>query len=193
MKNKQIQEQRIKGYFIQATKDILKGEGLKSISVRNIADQAGYSYATLYNYFSDVNELVFECVKDFQQECETIIQQEVINEAQGIDRIKAISRAYVKYFVQYPGIFELFFLEKPAKGQEETLQLINTFFDRLCLADWQYCISKTMVPLRSVEVVKQQLNYMLTGMLLFYLNRRHPIDYAAMLQNLDVQLLHILS
>ena len=64
MKNKIIQEQRIKGYVIQAAKEILKGEGLKSISVRNIADQAGYSYATLYNYFKDINleETFYEAI-----------------------------------------------------------------------------------------------------------------------------------
>ncbi len=72
MERKQIQEQRIKNYFIQATKDLLKGEGLRTVSVRNIADRAGYSYATLYNYFKDVKDLVFECVKDFQEECEEI-------------------------------------------------------------------------------------------------------------------------
>ncbi|MBN2263533.1 MAG: TetR/AcrR family transcriptional regulator, partial [Prolixibacteraceae bacterium] len=66
MKNKQIQEERMKGYFVQAAKDILKSEGIKAISVRNIADRAGYSYTTLYNYFKDVNDLVFECVNDFQ-------------------------------------------------------------------------------------------------------------------------------
>ena len=32
-----IQEQRMRDYFIQATKEILRGEGLKSLSVRNIA------------------------------------------------------------------------------------------------------------------------------------------------------------
>ncbi len=35
--NKQIQEERIKGYFIEATKKILKGEGLRSVNVRNIS------------------------------------------------------------------------------------------------------------------------------------------------------------
>ena len=49
MKNKEIQEKRMRDYFIQATREILKGEGIESISVRNIADRAGYSYATLYN------------------------------------------------------------------------------------------------------------------------------------------------
>ena len=41
MQKKEIQEQRIKGYFIEAAKEMLKGEGLKSISVRNIAERAG--------------------------------------------------------------------------------------------------------------------------------------------------------
>ena len=53
MERKKIQEERIRGYFIQATKEILKGEGLSALSVRNIADRAGYSYATLYNYFKE--------------------------------------------------------------------------------------------------------------------------------------------
>jgi DNA-binding transcriptional regulator YbjK len=64
---KQIQEQRMKSYFIQAAKDMLKGEGLKSLSVRSVADRAGYSFATLYNYFKDLNELIFVCVKIFRK------------------------------------------------------------------------------------------------------------------------------
>ena len=105
MKNKEIQEERIKGYFIEAAKEMLKGEGLKSISVRNIADRAGYSYTTLYNYFKDLNELIFLCVKDFQNECAQSISDEVRNKPQGFEKIKAITKAYINYFVQYPGIF----------------------------------------------------------------------------------------
>lgn len=75
MNNKEIQEQRIRGYFIDATREMLKGEGIRSINVRAVADRAGYSYATLYNYFKDIKELVFICVKDFQEEAEAIINE----------------------------------------------------------------------------------------------------------------------
>ena len=70
MDKKEIQERRMKGYFIDATKELLKGEGLSAVSVRSVADKAGYSYATLYNYFKDLNDLIFECVRDFQTEWE---------------------------------------------------------------------------------------------------------------------------
>ena len=111
MNKREVQSQRIRGYFIQATKDILRGEGLRGISVRNISDQAGYSYATLYNYFSDIKELIFICVKDFQEECKELVQQETMQMEQGIPRIKQTINGFIKYFIQYPGIFELFYLE----------------------------------------------------------------------------------
>ena len=62
MDKKSILEQRMKGYFIQAAMEILRGEGIKDLSVRNVAEKAGYSYATLYNYFKDLNELLSLCI-----------------------------------------------------------------------------------------------------------------------------------
>ncbi|NLT49326.1 MAG: TetR/AcrR family transcriptional regulator, partial [Ignavibacteria bacterium] len=41
MTKNEIHEKRMKEYFIQATKELLKGEGLKVVSVRNVAEQAG--------------------------------------------------------------------------------------------------------------------------------------------------------
>ena len=56
MRNRQIQEERIKTYFLDSAKNLLRAEGLKGVSVRNVAYRAGYSYATLYNYFKDIND-----------------------------------------------------------------------------------------------------------------------------------------
>ncbi len=65
MKNKDVHEMRMKNYFIQATKEILKYERIKHVSVRSVAGRSGYSYTTIYNYFKDLNDLVFYCVEDF--------------------------------------------------------------------------------------------------------------------------------
>src|SRR5579859_2433857 len=112
MKNKEIQEQRMRGYFLQATRDLLKAEGLKSVSVRSIADRAGYSYTTMYSYFKDVNDLIFLCVHDFYEECRQHVKEHTKKQEKGLKRLKAAVKAYADYFIQYPGIFDLFFLEK---------------------------------------------------------------------------------
>ena len=195
MGNKEIQEQRMRGYFIQATKEILKGEGLKSISVRNIADRAGYSYATLYNYFKDVRDLIFECVVDFQEECETFVISETEKTPAGIEKIKSIAKAYVKYFIQYPGTFELFFLEKinDVANKQPTLKLISNFLDRLSNNDWEYCIDTKVMNKEDAKVKKNTLNFTLVGMLLLYINRRQPETYKEFSEEIENQINSILE
>ena len=195
MERKQIQEQRIKNYFIQATKDLLKGEGLRTVSVRNIADRAGYSYATLYNYFKDVKDLVFECVKDFQEECEEMIITETKNSSQGLEKIKAITKSYIKYFVQYPGIFELFYTEKVTELQnkQQTVEMINTFLDKLTNDEWNYCITNNIVSMNEAMLKRSQLKYLVTGLLLLYISRRHPSSYQDFMNDVESQLNSVLG
>ena len=194
MGNKEIQEERMRGYFIQATREILKGEGLRSISVRNIADRAGYSYATLYNYFSDVKDLVFECVQGFREEAAEIITSETKDADRGLEKIKAISQAYMKYFVQYPGIFELFYLEKTSEVVKwENIELIYTFLDDLCADEWEYCNNNNLVTPEKTEIMRRQLRYEVLGMLLLYITRKHPASYVEFQEISSQQLDYILG
>lgn len=184
MNKKEIQEQRVKGYFIAATKDILKSEGLKSVSVRNIADRAGYSFATLYNYFKDVKDLVFLCVKHFREECREHVQQRTAGVTPGNRRLKATVLAYLEYFVQYPGIFELFFTEKLSDldGKGATTALVTSLLEELCAEDWAYCIDKRVLTAREARLKKAVLLQGTTGLLMLYLHRRFPDSYAAFLK-----------
>jgi AcrR family transcriptional regulator len=176
----------MKGYFIQATKEILKAEGLKSISVRNIADRAGYSYATLYNYFKDVKELIFLCVKDFQDEIEASISEKTTGIVPGKERLKIISMGYLNYFLEYPGIFELFYLERMSdiSSNDEATKLIVSFLDRLGDEDWKIIESDGAIR----ELKKSRLNYTITGLLLFYMNRREPSSYQEFTDRAKAQL-----
>ena len=102
MRNRQIQEERIKTYFLDSAKNLLRAEGLKGVSVRNVAYRAGYSYATLYNYFKDINDLLFRCVEDFCQEVGDFVAARTEGGAPGREGLRRTARAYVEYFVEYP-------------------------------------------------------------------------------------------
>ena len=190
MDKKEIQEQRMRGYFIEATREMLKGEGLKSINVRAVADRAGYSYATLYNYFKDIKELIFICVKGFQDEAEAAIRMKTVSVPRGKEKIKEIMKAYISYFVQYPGIFELFFVEKmnDIGARQPTASLIYSFPDRLCADEWQYCTDHELISDSKAAISKEQLKYVLTGLLLFYMHRGQPATYEEFMAKLNTQL-----
>ena len=189
MKNKEIQEQRMKGYFLQATKDLLKAEGLKNVNVRNIADRAGYSYATLYNYFRDINDLVFLCVHDFYEECQQHVHEHAKKQERGIRRLRASIRAYVDFFVQYPGIFALFFMEDfgSFKDKKQVTDLISLSLDRVCEEEWNYCVSKGILKADRVELIKSALRHATLGLLLLYINQRASFTYTELISRLNLQ------
>lgn len=195
MKNKQIQEERMKGYFIQATKDILKSEGIKAISVRNIAEQAGYSYTTLYGYFKDVNDLIFECVNDFQDECKQFVTEKVKSNSIGYEAIKAKALAYVQYFIEYPGIFELFYLSPSGNlgHKQKTLDVIARSFELICEPDWKYLTENNFSSEQVTEKVKKQIGYTVLGSLLLYLNRQTPPQYQAFIEHIESQIAYVLD
>lgn len=189
-----MQQQRMKGYFIQATKEIIKGEGLKSISVRNIADKAGYSYATLYNYFKDLNELLFYCISDFQQECNEFVYNQNKNKENGIKKINGIVLAYIHFFIQYPSIFDLFYLTKieGLGNKDNTRKIINTSLTSLLEEEIEFSISNEAIKSEVAEEVIQKLKHTTIGMLLLYLNRVNPESYKEFIEQAKSQIALIL-
>ncbi len=180
MDKKQIQDERMRGYFIDSAKNLIKGEGLRSISARHVADHAGYSYATLYNYFKDINDLIFRCVEDFSGEAGSFIRSKVKDTTPGKSRIKAAAKAYLEYFTEYPGVFELFFLEKMGNfgNRKETAGLITGLFQRLCTEDAVVWATEEGLKQERVEETIDRLNSMMAGMLLLYENRMKPDNYS---------------
>jgi len=139
--------------------------------------------------------LIFLCVKDFQNECELFIKDELKTEPRGIEKIKAITKAYIKYFVQYSGIFELFYIEKISNidSKQPTTELICTFLDRVCLEEWEYCIKQNITSTDEADIYTKQLRFTVAGMLLLYLNRLQHADYKEFISLTDVQLNQILN
>ena len=55
---REIKKNRIKKYFIDACHQIISEEGSSAVTIRKVADLAGYNSATLYNYFENLDHLM---------------------------------------------------------------------------------------------------------------------------------------
>jgi AcrR family transcriptional regulator len=56
---KEIQTRRMVQYFVNATADLIDEEGIEKLTARKIADKAGYTVSTIYNYFDELSHLIF--------------------------------------------------------------------------------------------------------------------------------------
>ena len=69
-------------YFINATIELMEKEGIENLTIRKVAEQAKYNSATLYHYFSNLDELeLFASVKCLDE----YMQETLIHKAEGKD------------------------------------------------------------------------------------------------------------
>jgi hypothetical protein len=101
--------------------------------------------------------------------------------------------SYIKYFVQYPGAFDVFFIEKMSghiftgKFQE----LIDRLYGKIFAEDWNAAsVDKENGELSAMIMMHE---YSLHGLLLYYINRRIPSDYAEFMENADMLMTNILK
>lgn len=136
---KDIRRQRVMNDFIRAAQEILEAEGLEGVSARKVAERAGWSYATIYNYFRDINHLLWHCIPAYVEEIFAGIQAAMGTESMGSRQLHMAYRAYVRYFLDRPEIYRFMFLTDigppPAelegklaepilgRGQEQVLRL----------------------------------------------------------------------
>jgi AcrR family transcriptional regulator len=185
MVNKELQDTRMRAYFIDSCKAILKSEGIKAVSVRNVAKQAGYSYATLYHYFKNINDLVAACIEDFLQECKDFVLSRKNNGNPGFDKIINLTIAYMNYFVQYPGIYELVYLERiMALSIKSGINLkITILLDEILHEEWDSLLKSGNIKENEIDIFKNIHNNLVLGQMLIYLNRYLPEDYNEFIGN----------
>lgn len=182
-----IQEQRMKSYFIEAARKMIRSEGVRSISIRSVADYAGYSYATIYNYFRNIKELIFCTANEFVTELDEFIESRNITEEKGRERIKSLTSAYISYFVQYQGIFDLFFIEKMPEisSNQKLSEIVYHYLDNLLMEDWEILAKENKLTGKEVAKITLLHHSFVHSLLLFYMNRRIPSNYKEFMENYE--------
>ncbi|MTI47075.1 TetR/AcrR family transcriptional regulator [Sporosalibacterium faouarense] len=194
MDNKKIQRERMKKYFIDAAKEIIKEEGIKGLTARKVGERAGYSYATIYNYFEDLTALMTYCVFDLLEDC---FKYMMAFENEGVDCKEQIiinSCAYFKYFAENPDMFQLIFLEDLGEYPKELIEN-NTgpsvaHFLRVKLEE---CVEQDLILKDDIEVLQDLIGSSVHSKLLFYLKRRDHEDLDNILNKIRNEIDFLIS
>jgi len=122
----QIKQQRIMKYFIEAAEEIIKNEGMESITIRKAADLAGYTSATLYNYFDNLSHLIFLAnmhhLKAYNNDLLTCIS----NCKNPIEIYMAVCKCFSVHAYERPEIFELLFF---SQKEDELEKYVSQYFE----------------------------------------------------------------
>lgn len=98
--------------FVEATQTLIDTEGLEKISIRKIAEKAGFHNSTIYLYFKDANQLILlASLKHFNEYSRKLADFGTMI-AGPTDKFLAIWQAFGETIFNKPHIFRNFFFGK---------------------------------------------------------------------------------
>ena len=107
---KEKQKLEIRKKILEASMKLFTTEGFEKVSIRKIADIIEYSPTTIYLYFKDKNEILFELCEEgfimFEK-----LNSNLIKINNPLNRLHKMGENYIGFGLQYPEYYDLMFIQ----------------------------------------------------------------------------------
>lgn len=113
---------RIMVKFIEVTRELIQTEGVDGLSIRKIANEAGYNSATLYNYFQNLEHLTLFGSVCYLRDYVMALSNVLTPDMNSLERFGAIYRCFNSFAFRYPDIFHNLFYGRYSDMLEDVLQ-----------------------------------------------------------------------
>ena len=123
-----IKKRRVMMYFIEATQELILNEGIENLSIKKIADTAGYNTATIYNYFEDLEELILYSSIDYLKIYLKNLKNEINSNMKAIEMYETIYKVFVHHSFEKPEIFHTLFFGKYSYKLEKIIKKYYEIF-----------------------------------------------------------------
>ena len=181
-----LKRQRMKMYFLDAAKEMIANEGIESVSVRKVAEVAGYSYATLYNYFEDLNELLWEVKRVMINDLAAFMQKKIHHVSLDKEGVKRLFKIYCSFYFKNPHVFKFFYFHKliqPSRKSED--REVAPDFDRMMKETFKGFVTEGKLREMDLEVVGKTCIYAVHGMLVMLFCGNGDLTEESVYKELD--------
>ncbi|MED1954095.1 helix-turn-helix domain-containing protein [Brevibacillus centrosporus] len=122
MNRKEVKLKRMLQYFVDATVEIINEEGLENVTARKIADRAGYTGSTIYNYFEELSHLVYFASMRFVNEYMQDLPNYLVKSDSYLEKYLLSWECFCKHSFHNPKIYHAIFISDLGKKPKEVLE-----------------------------------------------------------------------
>ncbi|MEW9898749.1 WHG domain-containing protein [Chitinivorax sp. PXF-14] len=101
-----------KKHIIAVVKALIKKGGAREITIRKVAEQAGFSTTVVYSLFRDKATLITRAMDQDLLDLVKLMKKAVAASDDPIEQIRAAGRAYIQYGFTHPDEYALVFMER---------------------------------------------------------------------------------
>lgn len=114
------EKEELKSLILQTAKKLFVENGIERTTIRNIANEIDYSVGTVYVYYKDKNDILYDLhTQGFKQMSGEM--KVLFNVADPVERLKALGRVYLHFAIENPDMYDLMFSMKAPMDFLETI------------------------------------------------------------------------
>ncbi|HZG67781.1 MAG TPA: TetR/AcrR family transcriptional regulator [Herpetosiphonaceae bacterium] len=106
------EKQEVRQAILDAAGALFLEHGYAGFSLRQVAEQIGYSATTIYLYFSDKDDLLFTLADEGFRQFGAQLTEAASRPADPIDRIRMLAHTYVAFGLDNPTYYQLMFMQR---------------------------------------------------------------------------------
>ncbi|SDC37165.1 transcriptional regulator, TetR family [Pelagirhabdus alkalitolerans] len=126
--NKERQRTRMWEYFIDAATDVVLEQGIEQMTIRKVADLAGYTSSTAYNYFNDLSQLKFYAALRFTKPYSDELPIYLKKGQNTLEKWLYAWECFCKHSFQSPHIYATLFIDNIGGSAQTLLDQYYTIF-----------------------------------------------------------------
>lgn len=191
-------------YFLDAATELIESEGMQGVTIRKIAERAGYTSSTAYNYFKDLSHLKFFAAMRFTKGYTDELPSYVDKGKNTVERWLYAWECFCKHSFANPHIYSVIFMEDLGDSAQTMLKAYYDIFaeDLLALPDElqpiivehsfakrstlyiQHAVEEDFIQEQDVETISDLTFMVWVGTMNTYINHRRnwsteqAIDYT---------------
>ena len=173
--------EQVKDGFVQAAKEIILREGVRAVSVRKIAQATGYSYATIYHYFADINALLLAVKERMVEDVASQMTSAEMPSFRDVPDIQRMNRMYVQFYLDNPHIYDFFYTYR---FTNETNPNYNLRFQDSWQIAYEAFVTSGQLRREDVSTAAKTIIYTIQGLLALYFSS-NGLTKEALFQDMD--------
>ncbi|WP_018934159.1 TetR/AcrR family transcriptional regulator [Gracilibacillus lacisalsi] len=119
---KEIQRARMWRYFLDAATEVIEEDGIDHFTIRKIADKAGFTSSTAYNYFKDLSHLKFFAAMRFMSDYLEELPAYLEKGNNTVEKWLYSWECFCKHSFAQPKIYSVIFMDNLGSIPEELLE-----------------------------------------------------------------------
>ena len=173
--------------LMNAAKKIIHSEGHQFVTVRHVAEEAGYTYPILYHYFKDLDSLLWNLRLEMIEDMISELPKPSLKNIDPVSDLKRVLKTYAEYYFYHPNVFRFFYFYPFKKPEnDDGYDKLEQRFQGMWQQSFVRLVQEGYMKQEEIATVAKTIIYTIQGMILLSLSANGSLTEKEVYKELDL-------